>query len=266
VRGPLAHAGRVAVLVTAAVVLSSCYGSTEPATNVAFDGAVLHAQGTANSGPVQSYFEYWPTSTPAARLTTVPRNWPAGASAPFTETVDETTVPGGPLVAGAAYSFRVCGNDQGAQAVCAQARTFTTPAATGDVVEGSWSSSLGSPHANTGTVHATSGTSGQGSGGLVRLSLRSTTATDYAGRVTCLKVTGHHAVVVSIGEARGDGKTPNPNLNPPTASVVLTVDDGGPGVEDKVSAPLVLPSATPSCTGGTTVAQDTESVGVFDAP
>jgi len=52
---------------------------------------------------------------------------------------------------------------------------------------------------------------------------------------------------------------------PPFASVVLTVDDGGPGVKDKVSAPLLFVSSPPTCTGSTTGTEDTESVGVFDA-
>ena len=44
-------------------VLAGCYGSTEPATEVAFDSAKLNGRGTADKGPAFSYFEYAPTST-----------------------------------------------------------------------------------------------------------------------------------------------------------------------------------------------------------
>ncbi len=222
----------------AAVALTGCYASTEPATGVRFDGAGLNAQGTANSGPASSYFEYWPTASPGARLSTIPRDWPAGAHGPFSETIDADAFPGGPLAAGTAYSFRVCGNDRGASPVCAQTRTFTTPAAGADVVEGSWSFIEGNPHSNRGSVHASSGPAGQNPAGVLRYAVRESAALDYAGRVTCLKVSARHAVVGTVGEIRSDGSAPNPNLNPPNASLVLTVDDGGPGAVDRVSADL----------------------------
>ncbi len=44
-------------VVVAAITLAGCYGSTEPATDVRPNSAVLQARGTANDGPAFSYFE-----------------------------------------------------------------------------------------------------------------------------------------------------------------------------------------------------------------
>jgi hypothetical protein len=68
----MASSGRTVLAVALVGVLGvcGCYGSTEPATNVTFDAAQLNARGTANNGPASSYFEYWPTNTPQAKITT----------------------------------------------------------------------------------------------------------------------------------------------------------------------------------------------------
>jgi hypothetical protein len=244
------------VALTVAVALCGCYGSTEPATKVAFDGAQLNARGTANNGPASSFFEYWPTAKPEAKLATDPRHWPSGASGPFSETISADSFQG-PLYASTAYSFRVCGNDQGQSPACAQTRTFSTPAPAHDAVEGSWQDVLTSPHANTGTVKGTT----------LSYSFRKQDAYDYAGRVTCLTVSGAQAVVGSVGEITTDGSAPDPNLNPPNASLVATIVDGGPGVADRASVVLALGPSQPSCTAAPNPAtQATQSVNVYDAP
>jgi hypothetical protein len=251
-----------------ALAVGGCYASTEPASKVAFDGAQLNAQGTANNGPASSFFEYWPTTNPQAKITTFPQQWPAGASAPFSETISATSYQG-PLYASTAYSFRVCGNDQGQSPVCAQTRTFTTPAATTDAVEGHWQDTLASPHVNTGTVQAMSGAPGQSPTGTLRFDYRKQSAYDYAGRVTCLTVNGGRAVVGSVGEVTSDGRTPpNPNANPPTSTLVATIVDGGPGALDSADVVLNAGSSTPpACTAAPNPAiQATQSVNVYDAP
>ncbi|MGA8804582.1 MAG: hypothetical protein WB866_07825, partial [Solirubrobacterales bacterium] len=73
----------------------------------------------ANNGPASTYFEYWKSADPANKLTTPVRNWPAGASAPFGELVQH-------LSPSTAYSFRLCGNDQGKSPICVTTKQFTT--------------------------------------------------------------------------------------------------------------------------------------------
>jgi hypothetical protein len=73
--------------------------------------AQLNGHGKANNGPAYSYFEYWKTADPANKLKTGTRNWPAGAEAPVWERPQH-------LSASAAYSYRLCGNDQGKDPLC----------------------------------------------------------------------------------------------------------------------------------------------------
>jgi hypothetical protein len=266
-RSPIAMTRTLVLGLTlvAAFVVCGCYGSTEPATNVRFDGAQLNGRGTANSGRASSFFEYWPTANPQAKLTTDPQHWPAGASGPFSATISAKSF-NGPLYAGTAYSFRMCGSDEGQSAICAQTRSFTTPRPTKDAVEGFWKDTLASPHVNTGTVLAMAGSSGPT--GTLTFSYRKQSAYDYAGRVTCLVVTGSRAVVGSVGEVTTDGSPPNSNANPPTATLVATIVDGGPGVVDSADVTLTPGSSTPpSCTSPPSPSvQATESVNVYDAP
>jgi type II secretory pathway pseudopilin PulG len=248
--------------VVALLVVSGCYGSTEPATNVSFDGAQLNARGTANNGAAYSYFEYWPTGNAQAKRTTVTRHWPSGASAPFSERTDTLDSP---LYASTPYSFRLCGNDEGKSAVCAQTLTFTTKAPTKDAVEGRWSAT-GDPIGNFGSVQASSGPSGQSPTGTLKYTQR-IPEIRYAGRVTCLSVSGNRAVVGTVGEVTDGGGTPNPNVNPPTARAVATIVDGGPGVVDRVAVVGATGSTPPACTAATTLeGQATEGVVVYDAP
>ncbi|MGC1813244.1 MAG: hypothetical protein WA696_03775 [Solirubrobacterales bacterium] len=83
------------------------------------ESAQLNFHGTANNGPASTYFEYWKSADPANKLTTPVRNWPAGASAPFGELVQH-------LSPSTAYSFRLCGNDQGKSPICVTTKQFTT--------------------------------------------------------------------------------------------------------------------------------------------
>jgi hypothetical protein len=247
----------VAVLlaVVAGIGLSACYGSTEPATNVTFDSAQLNAQGTANNGPANSHFEYWPTSHPEAKLTTPNQAWPAGVSGPFSAKV---TV----LYASSEYSFRVCGNDEGKPFACAQTRTFTTPAPTRDVVEGGWSEGFHSPE---GTVQASSGPAGQSPTGTI---FYNAAPKEYGGRVTCMSVSGNRAVIGTVGEVTPPEVSPNPNKNPPTATLLATFVDGGPGVPDKVQVDLNEFSSTPpTCNpAANPPSVPTQGVNVYDAP
>ena len=69
----------------ALAVCTGCYGSTEPATEVGGDSARLNGQGTANNGPAFSRFKYRAFLGP--EMATGYREWPAGASGPFSERI-----------------------------------------------------------------------------------------------------------------------------------------------------------------------------------
>ena len=74
-------------LLGAVALLTGCYGSTEPATQVGPDSARLNGQGTANTGPAYSYFEYQAAFPPSPIQRTIQREWPAGASGPLSEPI-----------------------------------------------------------------------------------------------------------------------------------------------------------------------------------
>jgi hypothetical protein len=181
----------LAVSVSSALALVGCYGSTEPATDVAEDGATLHARGTANHGPATSYFEYWATGDPASGYptpATPTRSWPAGASGPISERVSD-------LLVASRYSFRLCGDDQGTAPACAQTRTFTTPAPAGDYVKGS--TALDDAPRISGFAirfNARSGAAGENPRGTVTIIEKSGSRAVY--RVSCLKVADNRATVV----------------------------------------------------------------------
>jgi hypothetical protein len=71
----------VAALTAAILGVTGCYGQTDLATNSGPTSATLNARGTANSGPVVPYFEYWKTATPRAKLQTPIRIIAPGATA-----------------------------------------------------------------------------------------------------------------------------------------------------------------------------------------
>jgi hypothetical protein len=184
--------------VLASLALSGCYGSTEPATDIGEDRATLRGQGTANDGPAFSYFEYWAEGDPLpghARQRTPTRSWPAGAQGPIAERVSD-------LLVASRYSFRLCGADQGETPVCAQTRTFSTPALAGDYVTGSFAGSeplTQSPY--TVRFNARSAPDGSNARGTVRFTFAGQTRTD---RVTCLRI---GATFADVGVVRSDGRT-----------------------------------------------------------
>jgi hypothetical protein len=199
----------------ACIAWGGCYASTEPATEVGQSSARLHAHGTANNGEAQSYFEYWPTGSPALSTTSAPLRWPAGASGPFSRRAEG-------LYPATSYSFRVCGRDlSGANFICAQTRTFTTAAASKDEVWGGW---FASPSFN-GTIRAKAGPSGAGPSGYVSTS-------GFTGFVTCLDVDGDRAVVGAVGE---------------TSSMIMTVIDGGPSGSDSARVAVSPLASPPPC-------------------
>jgi hypothetical protein len=166
---------------------TGCYGSTEPATNVTQDYAQLNARGTANNGPASSHFEYTPTNGTGFTRTTASRSWPAGASGPFSEDV-HALLPATP------YEFRLCGHDQGSSAeFCAPKRSFTTAKPAGDGVEAIFYAPPDPPRAAQVSVSARSGPAGEHPSGTIH-------TPEFVGYVTCLRVVGSRAAVVSVGQ------------------------------------------------------------------
>ena len=175
----------------------------------------------------------------------------------------------GPLYAGTAYSFRVCGNDQGQQPVCAQMRTFSTPVPARDVVEGTLRDGPPSPHSDSGEVQVTVTASGTPTG-TVRLPQPPLRAHGVAGRRRLLVVSGRTAVIGSVGQANTDAPPPQPD-GPANAWDVLKVVDGGPGAVNQIGGLRATVSSTtpspPSCSSPQAVApMTTQSVNVTDVP
>jgi hypothetical protein len=113
---------RVAMLIVvggAALLGVGCAGNTDAPTNVGAHSAQLNGHGQADNGAAFSYFEYWKTANPANKLKTATRNWPAGAQGAISERPQH-------LSPSTAYSYRLCGNDQGKNPVCANIRQFNT--------------------------------------------------------------------------------------------------------------------------------------------
>jgi len=189
----------VALSAASAVVLGACYGSTEPATSVGEDTAVLHGQGTADKGAATSYFEYWATGDPAPdypRPRTPTRSWPSGASGPISEKVSD-------LLVASQYSYRLCGQDQSTPTVCAQTRTFTTATPPGDYVKGSLSFAGAQIPPNpippfVLRFNARSGAMGQDPKGTVTQVNKD--GSRSARTVTCLRGTGGQATVGAVSE------------------------------------------------------------------
>ena len=246
---PKVTSGRTATWLAAAAAiagLAGCYASTEPATEISIRGATLNARGTANEGPASSYFEYGPTSVAGFQLRTPHLRWPAGASGPFSDTTRFL----GPLYADTEYKFRVCGSDEedlNAPTVCAQTRTFRTPPATRDAVLGGWRFGL-SVGSAAGEVDASAKPDGSDLTGRMRHQLHEPN-TIFAGRVTCLRVSGSTGVVGAIGRRTTDGTEPDPN-GTPNASSLVTIADGGPGGSDRVGVTTSSSTAPPNCAAG----------------
>jgi hypothetical protein len=244
----------VAGIISAALALGACYGSTEPASDVTYSGATLNARGTANNGPAYSYFEYGPTGVPAALRQTTQRSWPAGASGEFSQAV-------GPLYASTPYSFRVCGGDEGQPAACAQTRTFTTPAPDGDAVKGSWIFRI-SPHSANGTVDARSGPSGQNPSGSLNYQIADGDPARFIGYVTCLLVSGPRAAVGAVGvyDDQVGGRLP--------ATSLVTILDAAPGQKDRIRTTFEFGSTRPVCSSAADATGETfdDRLVVYDAP
>ena len=237
----------------AVLALAACTGSTEPATDVTPSSATLKARGTADNGRAFSFFEFGPSGVTAAQRQTDRRSWPAGASGTFTEVV-------GPLYAATAYAFRVCGNDEGKAPVCAQTRSFTTPAAVRDAVRGSWLYAI-SPHSPNGHVDATA----PGPSGTLGFRISSSSPNRFGGNVTCLLVSGRRAAVGAVGDyidAGSGARRP--------ATGLVTIVDGGPGQQDRVRMVQTFGSTPPSCASAADpVASDAtydDGLVVYDAP
>jgi hypothetical protein len=232
--------GRRFLIGLIALASGGCYASTEPATDITQSGAKLHAHGTANNGEATSYFELWPTGSPSRQLSTGQGfHWPAGASGPFSRTV-EGLYPSTP------YSFRVCGrDDSGGNAVCAQTLTFTTKAATQDEL---WGGFFGSPSFN-GYVRAKAGPDGENASGHL-------SASDFNGFVTCLHVDGNRAAVGGVGN---------------NSAMLMTVVDNGPTGTDTVQRTVAPFAISPNCASASFANQipmgtDSEGFIVIDAP
>jgi hypothetical protein len=174
------------------LALSACYGSTEPATDVGEDGATLWARGTADKGPVTTWFEYWADGDPlpgGTRPRTPGRSFPGGVAGPLSEDVKD-------LLVASEYSFRLCGSDQGGTA-CAQTRTFSTPAPDGDYVKGSFAGvdPVTGQIPYTVRFNARSGPGGEDARGTVRFTSPVQNRTDT---VVCLRVNDIFATIGTV--------------------------------------------------------------------
>jgi hypothetical protein len=163
------------------VVLPGCYGSTEPATQVGFDSAVLNARGTTDKGPAQTWFVYWAPNLLGGDRTTPKRSLPGNVTGPIAERVTG-------LERGIRYQFELCGNDLGKEPVCARPREFETLG--GDRVVGSATSGTRSV-----TIDARSGPTGRGPRGEVHGTNSAGSPSTIDGSVFCLVVSANTALV-----------------------------------------------------------------------
>jgi hypothetical protein len=193
--------GLAASVIVSVALLTGCYGSTQPATQVKATSAVLNGHGTTNNGTATVRFEYWPTGRPSERHNTPARQIPGGVTGPFAQLADG-------LESGTAYSFRLCGTDSGGTA-CAQTLRFETPPR--DRVDGSASSGT-----FTVTIHVSSGPSGGDVRGVIDGS-NAQGARLVAGP-TCMIVNGRTAIVGFEGASQSGSNPPEPVLG--TAKIV----------------------------------------------
>jgi hypothetical protein len=238
-----------------ALVLSGCYGSTEPATGIGVDHATFNGRGTANDGPAHVYFEYWPSAHPTQVVKTSGKDVPAGVSGPTSEPHFE--IPYG-LTAATNYSFRLCGSDRGApKGVCAQTRTFQTTRPTGDLLRGVFLEQLGGI-GHGGSVDAQSDPHGGAPTGT--LALPGILGNTFSGNVTCLAVHGSDAAVGAAGTTF-DGK--------PATGLLKVRDLAPPQNADQAKYTVTPGSAPPNCANATfedTLAQAFSLFVVYDTP
>ena len=119
-RGLYAASGvRIAAVIALVAVagLTGCIGQTEFATNIGATRATLNGVGVAEDGPANVYFEYWRASAPIDVFTTPVQAIPDGAAGPVSADVKG-------LESNTLYAYRLCGQEEGQQPVCAQTRRF----------------------------------------------------------------------------------------------------------------------------------------------
>ena len=147
---------------------------------------------------------------PQQDVRTPTRNWPAGASGPISERVSG-------LTEATDYRYRLCGNDAGKAAVCANTRSFTTPGPDGvDSVIGFWRAGFGADPTG-GSVRAIRDTDGSNPRG--SLSITTIAQPDpgepfqehrFTGFVTCLRIEGVRATIGAVGADQVDGGPDTP--------------------------------------------------------
>jgi hypothetical protein len=176
-----------------AVLLGGCYGSTEPATNIRPDSAQLNGRGTANDGPAYSFFRVQRFGIPLPPPVDTPtRQWPAGASGPFSEKLSG-------LTQATDYSYTLCGGDVGEEPVCANSKSFATRGPDGeDSVLGAWRVRA-SADPTGGRVSAHSDPSGANPRGFLEITEVTDQLHEFRGFVSCLRVEGSRAMVGAIG-------------------------------------------------------------------
>jgi hypothetical protein len=230
------------------LTLAGCYGSTEPATDVAIDSATLNGHGTANNGRAHSYFQYWLTGSEREPFRAGGVDWPAGASGPFSAKATN-------LAAGSSYSFKLCGWDilpegGGGPETCAQTRTFTTKPPVEDAVRGGFWAGCCSRF----DVDAKSAPNGTNSRGSVSWFAHSSSSPDpperFIGLVTCLAVSGSRAAVGAVGHWSQQG---SPDAN---ATFLITIVDGRAD-EDTYHEVETAGSALPNCATASFANQNT---------
>lgn len=229
----MVRAGAPAVGLVAIVLLAGCYASTEPATDVGSEGATLRAHGTADKGPATSWFEYEVTGRVGDPQRSNTLNWPAGASGPISQKVTG-------LSASAPYSYRICGQDNETETVCAQTRTFTTKAATEDVASGGWWSGCCASFG----VNARSSPGGENARGSMSRRFGNSfdpVSTSFQGVVTCLEVDGRRAVIGAVGEVKT-----SPSGTTHSASLLALAVDGVTGA-DAFATQEYGPPSPPNC-------------------
>jgi hypothetical protein len=195
----------VALGVLSALLLVGCYGSTEPATNMRPDSVQLNGRGTANHGPAYTFFRVQKFGVPLPPTFDTPtRQWPAGASGPFSEKLTG-------LETATDYYYKLCGADAGEQPVCANSQSFATRGPDGqDSVLGSWRVRQ-SADPSGGRAQARSDPSGANPRGSLEITEVTDHLHDFTGFVTCLRVEGNKATVGAVGLDQDENGTDHPS-------------------------------------------------------
>lgn len=255
----MVRSAAVLVGLMSVLTLSACFGSTEPATDVKYYSATLNARGTANNGPATSYFEYWQDGFPRRVAYAGETTWPSGASGPFSATTR-------PIYARTTYHFRMCGHDSGGATVCAQTRSFTTPAPTRDAVKGMWFA-FSEDFAPFGKIDATAGATSADppSGSLEYKPEGDSGRKRFIGFVTCLVVNGERAAVGAVGHfTDGFAGTTRP------ATALASIDEQEPEFSDRIDVSVSIDGSRPDCAQAQPPDQfdsvNSNDLTVYDAP